>query len=215
MLVEIGRNERPWGPADTIRERQRIVQQLGPLPLRLDVWVRTTDRYQEAHQVVGGVEWLANTEGVGVYSRPYDRAPVVRRSPSEVRCQNVSAWMEHAVLALDEAIRNAAAGALRGGGSGMSAGTAKSASERGINALLVSHGIAADRTSGTAGMVKQLAVVDPEAAAEIQELVPEAHTPMGALKILRAVARLLVRDPVLVPYVRGPRERLSRPMLVL
>lgn len=215
MLVEIGLGERPWGPPETMAERKRILQRLGPTPLRLDLWIRTTDRYAEAHQVVGGVEWLASTEGVEVYTAPCERSPVARRSPAEVRCQNVSAWMEHAMLALDEAMRIARTADPGTTDPPPVIEACTAASERAVNALLVAHGVAANRQSGAAAMISQLLAVDPIAAADLYALIGSAHTPLGALQVSRAIVRLLLRDARLASCLQPLRERLSRPILIV
>ncbi|HEX2205156.1 MAG TPA: nucleotidyltransferase domain-containing protein, partial [Longimicrobium sp.] len=147
VLVEPEAGAAPWGPKEFRAERDRLRREVAAPPVRTDLWVRTPDRFEEARHVVGGVEWLVETEGVVVYRRAPDRPPVPRRTPEQVRRENVSAWVEHALLALDGTTARANASALAAGGAsaGDSREAARAAVERAVNALLVAHGVAATK----------------------------------------------------------------------
>ena len=218
VVVETSRGAPPWGQKEFRAERDRLREELGSLPVRTDLWVRTTDRFEEARRVVGGVEWMAETEGVVVYSRPLERRPVARRTPDQVRRENVSAWIEHALFALDAAARSANASVLRpdGAASGDPGGAARMAVERAVNALLVAHQLRASKHGGVGGMLGLLDGVDPPMAAHLRALGAEAAgSPMEAHAIVAAIVHRLGDDPALARSLAGPAQRLARPAVFL
>lgn len=217
VLVELARGTPPWGPKEFRAERDRLRREVGAPPVRTDLWVRTVDRFEEARRVVGGVEWLLETEGVEVYRRPLDRPPTVRRTPDQIRRENVSAWIEHALLALDGATARENAAALGSGGAIVEARwAARAAVERAVNALLVSHQVRAEKAGGVAEMLRCLEAVEPAAATELRSLRAEgADSALEAHGVLAAVVRRLSADPATARYLAGPRERLGKPRIVL
>lgn len=217
VLVELAAGAPPWGPKEFQAERGRLRREAGAPPVRTDLWVRTTDRFEEARRVVGGVEWLVETEGVEVYRRPLDRPPTVRRTPGQVRRENVSAWIEHAMLALEGATARGNAAALAAGGAPAEARqAARAAVERAVNALLVSHQLRADKAGGVGEMLRRLETVEPAAAAELRSMGAESvDAALEAHRVLAAVVHRLSADPVTARYLAGPRERLGRPRIVL
>jgi hypothetical protein len=157
VLVELPAEARPWGPAEVIAERRRMQEQIGTPPVLTDLWVRTTDRYEEARGVIGGVERLVDTEGVTVYARPTQRPPVVRRSPDEVRREHVSAWVEHALAAYVGTLRMESGSAPPTPGQPKTAQDgARICAERAVNALLVYHQREASKSAGVDGMLALL-----------------------------------------------------------
>lgn len=85
VVVELAKGARPWTTSDSHAERRRLQEAAGRPPVRTDLWVCTTELFEEGRHVVGGVESLVQAEGVDLYLRDYDRPPVVRRSPDQVR----------------------------------------------------------------------------------------------------------------------------------
>jgi hypothetical protein len=93
-----------WTPAQILAEKRRLTGEAGPPPLPTDLWVRTTDQFAEAHHVRGCVEHLLDSEGVDVYTCPERRAPVLQRTPAQVRGQNVQDWIEGSAVELERAV---------------------------------------------------------------------------------------------------------------
>jgi hypothetical protein len=104
VLVETPAGVPLWTSEQVLAEKRRLLAAVGPPPVRTDLWLRTTDQYEEARAVPGCMEYVMATEGVEVYSRPLTRRPVVRRSREQVRCQNVRDWLEDALGDLDRAV---------------------------------------------------------------------------------------------------------------
>jgi hypothetical protein len=104
FMVLVEPASQSWGPRENIQERQRL-EMVSCVPgVRLDLWVRTTDQYEEARSVIGGLEYAADRYGVTLFSRDLGRAPRVRRSVQEIRDRNVSDWMELARRLLGRAV---------------------------------------------------------------------------------------------------------------
>lgn len=94
VLVELGPSEPPWLGRESEVERDRIQLAVGKPPIATDLNVRSTDQFEEARHVVGGVERLIDSEGAILFSRPLDRPPCTRRSPERVRNALVRAWLD-------------------------------------------------------------------------------------------------------------------------
>ena len=97
VLIETPANVPRWSAEQVLSEKRRIMQAVGPPPLKTDLWVRTTDQFEEARGVLGCMEHVMETEGVDVYSRPFTRPPAPRRTSEQVRCQNVRDWLDDAL----------------------------------------------------------------------------------------------------------------------
>jgi predicted nucleotidyltransferase len=104
-----------WGPAENIAERKRLESRIGSLPVRLDLWVRTVDQYEEARGVIGGHEHAAATTGVVIWSRPARRAAIPRRSPDDIRYRNVCDWVELARRLLGRSVQIRTVSRVRNG----------------------------------------------------------------------------------------------------
>jgi predicted nucleotidyltransferase len=215
VLVEPLPGTPPWRSADSAAARRRLQEELGPMPVPTEIWVRTTDRYEEARDVVGGVEWLADREGVEVYACALQRPPRLRLSPDQIRRQNVSAWVEHACLALDAAAAGATRAVL-----GRSEDTAQTGAnavvERALNAVLVAHQVYASKREGAQGMLDKLSPLDPWLAQSIRGALGSGPpTLAGAHRVLGLAVRRLAQDSEMVRYLEGPIQRLARPMVLL
>jgi predicted nucleotidyltransferase len=101
VLVELPAGSEPWNGDHFARAGRELQALLGTQPVKPDVRVRTIDRFAEAKEVPGGVEWLAAHEGVVVYDAPVTLPPTVRASRDDVRRELVSAWVHHAIAALE------------------------------------------------------------------------------------------------------------------
>lgn len=94
ILVLVDAPELNWGPRENIAERKRLEYKIGRLPVRLDLWVRTIDQYEESRSVIGCYEYAASSTGTVLCSRPAKRIPAIRRSREDIRYGNVCAWLE-------------------------------------------------------------------------------------------------------------------------
>ena len=104
VIVEIPLAEMAAMQQQMSAESRRINAALANWPLKLDISVRTIDQFEEARNVVGGVEWLVENEGYVIYARPADRAPIVRCRPEAVKRALVRTWLEDSLKALDRAV---------------------------------------------------------------------------------------------------------------
>lgn len=101
VVVELPPGSRPWNGDDFVRAGLALQGALGAVRIPVDVRVRTTDRFAEAKEVPGGVEWVAAHEGIVLFERPVKRPPLVRTSKENVARELVSAWVHHALAALE------------------------------------------------------------------------------------------------------------------
>lgn len=207
VLVELPPGARAWRISDCATERDRLQRVVGRPPLETDLWVRTTDQYEEARSVAGSVESLVDSEGVDVYARPFERAPRVRRTPAQVRREYTSGWITHALRALE------AAGARDSAGTHERLAAARAAVERALHALLVSHGIRASKSGGAPAMLTSLDAVDPATASAVRSLLeakaddPPAHT---AAEVVKLVVARVGHDPALATQQNRAQARLSK-----
>jgi len=219
VLVELPAGSHPWGPLDNQAERSRILRQIGPTPLRTDLWVRTTDRYEEARRVVGGPEFLADSEGVVVYSRAADRPPVVRCSADQVRLQNVGTWIEHALLASDRAAKLENGFEVRQEGRFLQHGPgtlADVAIQRAITALLVFHQIISHKRDSKDSMLTRLAGLEPQVAAHLRVVLGNGPaTAKTARAVVVTVVHRLVATDGMTPYLNGVLRDLAKPVVLL
>jgi predicted nucleotidyltransferase len=214
VLVEIPADAAPWGPAEVVAERKRLQQQLPRPSILTDLWVRTTDRYAEARGVIGGIERLVDVEGVDVFSEPLRRAPIVRRTPDQVRREHVSAWIEHALWALEgtAAMENATVPRPAAPGRPRSADEAsRICAERAVNALLVFHQVEAGKGDGLTGMIERLSTCDPGCAARLGDGFAQSGSPTSAARyVVSEVMRRLSEDRGMLPYLVSSRARHDR-----
>jgi len=203
VLVEVPRGSRAWGPAENLVERDRIQQAVGVPPITTDLSVRTTDQYHEARHVIGGVEHLVDVEGIDVFSHPLSDPPSIRRSPTQVRLQHTGTWITHAAAVLEEATaREQADSALAPESAARLASAAHASVMRAVTALLVSHQLPSAKRDGIPAMIKQLAAVDPETAAELEAVLRRAGPPFPAASaVLRMVVLRLGSVPGMAPYL--------------
>lgn len=115
ILVVVEPPDDGWGPRENIAERKRLESEIGGLPVRLDLWVRTIDQYEEARGVIGGHEHAADVTGILLCSRPMRRSPAIRRSRDEVRYRNVCDWLELARRLLGRSVQIRTVSFARGG----------------------------------------------------------------------------------------------------
>jgi predicted nucleotidyltransferase len=101
VVVELPPGSRPWNGDDFIRAGRGLEAALGSSAVPLDLRVRTTDRFAEASDVPGGVEWLAAHEGIVLFERAVESPPRIRTSKADVARELVSAWVHHALSALE------------------------------------------------------------------------------------------------------------------
>ena len=219
VLVELPAGADPWSPADNQAERNRILRRIGPTPLRTDLWVRTTDRYEEARGVVGGPEFLAESEGVVVYSRVLHRPPVVRCSADQVRRQNVGTWIEHALLAADQAARfenGLEIGPENRDPQHSPEAVARAAIQRAITALLVFHQISSHKRDGIGSMLSHLARLESRVASQLRAgLGNGSATAKLARAVVNVVVHRLMADDGMRPYLNQVLRDMSKPLVLL
>jgi predicted nucleotidyltransferase len=213
VLVEPPEEHPAWGPAEVIAERARIFRQVGLMPHPTELWVRTTDRYEEARSVIGGVERLVDEEGVDLYSRQVDRLPTTRCTPDEVRKQHVSAWMEHALTAFEGTLemRTAPASSGRDPHEPRTADeAARICAARAVNALLVFHQLAGSKAAGLSGMLALLTTRDRVTAARLQRSIAGERRPVQLARlVVGTVLRKLRDDKAMRPYLASSLTRLA------
>lgn len=213
VLVEVPPGSRVWGPAENLSERDRIQRAVGVPPITTDLSVRTTDHYHEARHVIGGVEHLVDFEGVDLYSHALSRPPTIRRTPTQVRQQHTGTWITHAAAVLDEATSGAQADS-DGTPERREARLALAAHAsvmRAVTALLVSHQLHSSKRDGIPAMLTQLASVDADTAAELENVLKQSIPPFQrACAVLQMVAIRLGRDPGVTPYLRQAEAWLNK-----
>lgn len=101
VLIELPPGSRPWTGSDFARSGLELESALGPRGVRIDIRVRTTDRFAEAKDVPGGVEWVAAHGQFVLFETRSVYPPVVRTTPDNVRRELVSSWMHHAASAIE------------------------------------------------------------------------------------------------------------------
>jgi predicted nucleotidyltransferase len=214
VLVEIAADAPPWGPADTIAARRRLEPAITASPIATEVWVRTTDRYAEARGTIGGVEHAVDSEGIDVFARAPTGAPIVRRTPDQVRREHVSAWVEHALTALEGTIRLEQQPGVPPWAPGHPRTPDEAARicvERAVNALLVLHQRPIGKDAGLDGKIALLGGKEPAAAAWLRKTLGPAPRPSHlAHTVLSGVMRRLARDADLRRYVHPSFPRLAK-----
>lgn len=221
-VIELPDGAPPWGYRDCVAAKERMLRTIGRAacagPPRLDLWVRTTDQFEEGRRVIGGVESLVEVEGVEVYSTPSRRAPVTRRTRDQVRRANVGIWIEHAVLALEQARRVEHAALLRSSTSAAAwdAGElAWQAVRCALNALLVAHQVRSTKQDPLDDVLEKLACVEPAFEAALRPRLPAHDGAVPAIQahaVVSAVLHRTLQDPAMERYVGGFRARLAKPV---
>jgi hypothetical protein len=208
-----------WGDRARSAERLRLHQMAASAPLPADIGVRTADQYQEAHGVVGGPEHLAATHGIPVYSRAPERAPVVRRTPDQVRYDNASIWIRHALVAVDHAVGAENMSVLAAAGPKVKRdprALAQAAVERALNAILVLRRVHVDKHIGIGGMLARIAEVEPGTASALRHLLVNGHhSAQTAHTVGRAVLQRLVKQPEMAARLADVLSRQKRPVILL
>ncbi|MDB4950446.1 MAG: hypothetical protein JWM27_3095 [Gemmatimonadetes bacterium] len=165
--------------------------------------------------VIGGVERLVDTEGFEVYSRPLTRTSALRRTPDQVRREHVSAWLEHALAALEGTVRLEARAGLRSPVPGEPATPEAAACvcvERAVNALLVFHQVEAGKNTGVDGMVALLNGADRSRMQSVMATFAglQGRASARARRVLGEILRRLGEDAGMRPYLAPSKARLQR-----
>ena len=202
VVVELPPNVNPWRGDDFARSGIELQSALGPRPVRVDIRVRTTDRYAEARDVPGGIEWVAAHTGVTVFETPQARTSVVRTPPVNVRRELVSSWMHHTVSAL-EAFDNTSVPRPSGA-------VANTAIERLIAAVLTHEGAAPRLNRNPSRYVLQIRT--DRIRQTLEKAIEQAVAmPRDAvLQVTSEVLEHLRRDPEQARYLIRVGQRLAR-----
>jgi hypothetical protein len=215
VLVETPAGEPRWTSDRILAEKRRLLAAVGPPPLRTDLWLRTTDQFDEARGVPGCMEHVAAFEGVKVYSRPTTRPPIRRRTEQHVRCQAVHDWLLDAVSDVERAA------ALEHGSQappGVGAPYtdpryhARRAAQRSIVAACVWLGAPLPpKQQLIAEAVAVLATADGDFAAAIGTMLAiRGDTAAAARAVVSAVLAHLDREPALRPVLAPVVQRLRQ-----
>lgn len=221
VLVEPPVGAKPWGTAECRAERDRIARQLSPPGVKVELWVRTTDQYEEARRIECSFEWRVEPEGVEIYRQTIQRRAAATRPVEIVRREHVFAWISHAVRALDAALdaeRKEVIGSEAASQFSPLASQfpARAAAIRAVTALLVLHRIHASKQDGLDAMLQRLALPDPHAAARIRShLTHEALSAPTAHRIVQEVVYELSRDERWRRVLAATWQRLTRPVVVV
>jgi predicted nucleotidyltransferase len=220
VVVETPLGDGPWSMQRMAAERNRIIRKVGRPPMPTDLWLLSSDHYEEGRTVLGGVEYFAETEGVVVYTEPLQRDPVVRRTPDTVLRQNVRAWLGDALDRLEQAIQASTGSLASGRAEGPAGRVASYASrviEKSVMALCVLHRIAAStKGPGTRHALTALKVWEPTLAAWIagQTDVPDLDV-VTAHRVLGVVLTHVGKVPGMSGYLTELTTRLSSVPVVL
>lgn len=202
VLVERPAAEKRWGGDEFTRAAKSLLSALGPQKVRVDLSVRTVDRYAEAKDVPGGAEYPAAHGGYILFDAPLTRAPVARTSSENVRREFVSSWVHHALLALE---------GFKTHPERPVASVAQMVIERLVTALLIHHGVAPEPFADIVEFAERV----PDLQARrigvtlATRLQAGALTPAGVVRGTHEVLTHLVRDPLQARVLRKARERLA------
>jgi predicted nucleotidyltransferase len=196
ILVVVEPADDGWGPRENIAERKRIETEIGTLPARLDLWVRTIDQYEEARGVIGGHEHAAEVSGVVLCSRPVRRPPIILRSPDDIRYRNVCDWLELARRLLGRSVQIRTVSRVRDGKWYPSEHFAWRACMAAIGAVFVWRQVAPpSKRDSVETWLLNLENLEPRLGAKVNEKFWEF--PLSALlaqAVLRTVAKYLSND---------------------
>lgn len=213
VLVETPAGVRPWATPECVAERERLQREVGAPPLPTDLWVRTTDQYQEARSVIGSVEAMVDAEGFDLYAEPFQRAPRVRRTPAQVRREYTVGWVTHALRALEEASARQTGVAERQPGLAALPPDlpAHTCILRAVLALLFSRQVRRERADDVDTLLARYSAVDEPLARALStdlknegELVPKAHS------VLTKVVEQLARDPSMRSELKAVQRTLVK-----
>jgi hypothetical protein len=213
VLVELDADDPPWGPNETMAERERLYPAIGSPPLPTELWVRTTDRFAEAGAVIGGVEHSAATEGIRIFWRPPVRAPIVRRTRDQVRRELAAAWLEHAVTALEGTVgmENPASRAPWSPGRPISPRhAAQICIDRVVTAALVFHQLPIHKEGPLTGKVETLRSRDAKLAAWLDRTInPDLRPSQCGHLVVSGIFRRWLADSTMTPFVRALHSRIA------
>lgn len=169
-----------WGPAEGLREKQRIQRNIGRPPVKTELWVRTVDQFEEAKDVFGGIESLVQAEGVDVYSVPLQRSPTKVRDRSAVKAQILSDW----VAGAEEELRIAKTSSYGG------AQSAVRSLERSIMAACILFNIRSTPKDEPIGaLIEKIRLIDPITGQRLGDAMKNERDTVKAEAVLAALVR--------------------------
>lgn len=205
VLIEIPLADRRWGATEFLAERMRLQREVGAPPIPTDLSVRTTDRFEEARRVIGGVEHLVDLEGINVFHERMKRAPFARCSADQVRRELTYGWVRHAGETLSKAVwveKRDAARDARPLVLTLDNRAAHNAILRGLNSLLVWHQILGFKADGAAGLLAKLQTVDERMAGSLYTTMQTGIMSLSvAHSVLQIVREFLIEDPGMRPLL--------------
>lgn len=216
LLVVIEPPAKTWRASNNVAERRRlqlVVQPYCPLPL--DLWVRTIDQFDEAREVIGGVEYLAATRGVIMYSAPHEREPVKQRTREEIRYQNVRDLVDDSLRVLGEAVRSELPNTVdRRQPPRRAEHLAWRAIQHALCAVFAWHQVETpEKADELPSILAKLSHADPAGLLRLRSLrESDRPTTNVARDVAREVVTVLARDPVLAPAFVSVRARLAMPL---
>lgn len=213
VLIE-PRLGRRWSVDENQGEKARLLQHVGDLPVPIELWVRSVDRFAVAKDVVGGVEYLADKHGVRLFARPLRRRPRPQQSSESIRRENVGIWLAHAVAAENAAVRAGRSAMPRGGSAAEAPLPAEAALERAIGALLTYRGCECSKTDGVTGMLKKLASVDVSAWQSLHRFEAQPQNAATARAAVEAAMLSLQTDGKMLPHIEFARRQRAEGVLL-
>ena len=218
LLLVIEPPASPWGPFESTAERCRVTASFQPYaPLPLDIWVRTIDEYEEARNVVGGVEYLG-ARGAVIYETRATRAPIVKRARQDVRNKNVCDLLEDARRVLGRAVRlEVSPPPTKVLGRGGPSYYTWRAIQHAVCAVFAWRQAETPmKADDLSTILAKLAEADPNAVASLTVLARAGEpAPSTGRAVLSEVVRYLARDPLLRPRLDPLARWLARPLYQL
>ena len=186
-----------WRATDNLSVKTRLIAAIASLGEPVELWVRTAAQFVAAARVFGGIEELVSREGVILYERNFDRQPLSRLTPDEVRQSHVRDWLYDALRHLELANqRTARNGIISSSEVTIYETCLRQGVLRGITALCVHHGVRASTKHEPLNIVlRRLSAVEgaSDSIGEILETGPP-WCASAAARVLNIVCSIVVND---------------------
>jgi predicted nucleotidyltransferase len=218
IVVEADPDAR-WGFPDAAKEESRIFRAIQPLGVVVDISVRTADQFVAARSVVGGIEWLAETEGIELYRENFHRRPRALVSNRNVRLALVRSWMDDALRCVEHAAALSSAAPddqVRVTKSRDPAHYATKSMRSCINAVLVLHQVASFKHESMETVFEKLSAVEPILSLQLRALIAEPRpAEIVARNVFSAVLTKLELQTDLRRCLSGMSAKSRRPAVAI
>lgn len=217
-IVELPTSEKWWGRKEAFDARNALYRKLPTFTPRLDLSVRTTDRFAEAYKVIGGVEWLAANQGIEVYAEQPHRRPVPHMTFDEVRRGLTVTWLLDASDALTAAIKHGNTAALQGlaGEEIRSNALAMKSVRCALYAVFVFHQVSSLKNDPLPSVLDRLSGLEQDLSELLADIANRDRiSPMIAWRVLTQVAHTLARDSLIRRQAEPLLRSFRQPPLIL